>query len=832
MRTLFILLTLAFLNHSAFSQGSGRMLDFNGSTSYVDCGFVNLSTSTLTLQGWVKVDAFKSAQPYISSLFGTEKSGAQAMLRLGDGGISAQQVQFVLYINRTHYKLASVSRLTANKWYHIAATYDGASMKIYIDGVLDATRAQTGTITSNNIFEIGRNYADSRILDGQIDEVSVFKAALSQATIRDYMCKSINSSHPNYSALEGYWKMDKASGNLTDHSGKGHTGTLRSSPLKQFSSAPIGNESVHNYGSPASIYLSHPDGDSIRLSSISGNPTAVHVYRINGKSNATTFPASSNNQDTSRYWGVHYVGGSNPRSSVNYYFLDNSFYKSNASCFVDLATRTNNSVRTWTAGNASQSNTNLALTAKNAGEYLLTFATNKSIHKDSTGGVCIGDSLELENTTSGFSYQWYKDGQALTNDTTNKLKVHQAGKYELTISFNGCTDTSNSFVLTVGQKPNVSLSAFTPICFSNHKFHTLSGGMPAGGKYENPNISGPLFVTANAGAGDHKIVYRYTGANGCADTASQILKVHPLPTVTLDPFGPVCADSGAFSLSGGLPAGGNYFVNGATNSSFDAVATGVGNHKVSYIYVDNNNCTDTASQTVSVVALPTVSFKFPKNRVCEGADQFPINGANPTGGVFSGTGVSGFNFNPKSSGVGAFPVQYNYTDRTTGCKNTATDTMNVTALPAPPTITQANGELSASAGASYQWYDKDGPIVGETKQTYKPLRSGLYRASVTVGGCTSEVSAEFDFDKTLSVKEALNSGISIYPNPSNGVITVKGDAITALTVFDLSGKILLEKELAKEQETTVNISALNPGTYLVAIENAIGETIRTTLIMQ
>lgn len=68
-----------FVYGSVVAQGSGKMLEFNGSSSYVNCGTINLSGSALTLMGWVKVDQFNTntSQPgaNIASLFGEENGG-------------------------------------------------------------------------------------------------------------------------------------------------------------------------------------------------------------------------------------------------------------------------------------------------------------------------------------------------------------------------------------------------------------------------------------------------------------------------------------------------------------------------------------------------------------------------------------------------------------------------------------------------------------------------------------------------------------------------------------------------------------------------------------
>ncbi len=67
-------------------------------------------------------------------------------------------------------KLNTNTAFNTNTWYHIAATYDGAAMKIYVNGNLDASFAVTGNFTANGILYLGRNYDNSRTLNGFLDE--------------------------------------------------------------------------------------------------------------------------------------------------------------------------------------------------------------------------------------------------------------------------------------------------------------------------------------------------------------------------------------------------------------------------------------------------------------------------------------------------------------------------------------------------------------------------------------------------------------------------------------------------------------------------------------
>lgn len=187
-----------------------RALSFNGSTQYLNAGQFNLSGNALTFEGWVKVNAFKTGFPYISSVLGIEVGDSNsAMLRFGDGNLANNKLQFILSFGSSQVKLNSNTGLNTNTWYHIAATYDGASMKLYINGALDASASSSGNFTANGILYIARNYDNSRALNGSLDEFRVWKKALTPQEILDNKCNVGASS----TGLEANWKMDEGSGN-------------------------------------------------------------------------------------------------------------------------------------------------------------------------------------------------------------------------------------------------------------------------------------------------------------------------------------------------------------------------------------------------------------------------------------------------------------------------------------------------------------------------------------------------------------------------------------------------------------------------------------------
>ncbi|MBV8326872.1 endo-beta-N-acetylglucosaminidase H [Chryseobacterium sp.] len=201
-----------------------RSLSFNGSTQYLNAGQFNLSGNALTFEGWVKVSAFKTAFPYISSIIGIEVAdNNSAILRLGDANLANNKLQFTLSFGSNQVKLNGNTALAANTWYHIAATYDGAAMKLYVNGNLDASTTATGNFTANGILYMARNYDNSRTLNGSMDEFRVWKKALTAQEVLANKC----SVAPGSASLEANWKMDDGSGTgAVDATSNTHNATL------------------------------------------------------------------------------------------------------------------------------------------------------------------------------------------------------------------------------------------------------------------------------------------------------------------------------------------------------------------------------------------------------------------------------------------------------------------------------------------------------------------------------------------------------------------------------------------------------------------------------
>ena len=111
----------------------------------------------------------------------------------------------------------------------------------------------------------------------------------------------------------------------------------------------------------------------------------------------------------------------------------------------------------------------------------------------------------------------------------------------------------------------------------------------------------------------------------------------------------------------GAPLGGTFSGNGISVNIFDPAIAGVGSHIIKYVYSDGGGCTDSTTQTVVVNPLPTVTFSGLDIAYCIDDSPASLVGS-PSGGTFTGPGVSGNSFDPVVADSGVHVVTYVYSD--------------------------------------------------------------------------------------------------------------------------------------------------------------------------
>ncbi len=198
-------------NWSTRCNGTG-VFDFNGSGHYISIpSSCHLQpTSALTIAAWIRGDGWGSADD------------VDVILRKGEG--NPNNYQFAVADGRVGLFLDEWDNagirgntvLNTGEWYHVAATWDGANVRIYVNGQLDNTpAARSGTIGTDTrpLYLGGRAGAD--YFDGMIQDVRIYRTALSASEIAIL------------SGLSGHWAFSEGSGTTAaDSSGAGNNATL------------------------------------------------------------------------------------------------------------------------------------------------------------------------------------------------------------------------------------------------------------------------------------------------------------------------------------------------------------------------------------------------------------------------------------------------------------------------------------------------------------------------------------------------------------------------------------------------------------------------------
>src|SRR5690606_12969929 len=93
-------------------------------------------------------------------------------------------------------------------------------------------------------------------------------------------------------------------------------------------------------------------------------------------------------------------------------------------------------------------------------------------------------------------------------------------------------------------------------------------------------------------------------------------------------------------------------------------------------FTDGNGCSATSATTnVTVNTNPTVTMA-PLATVCVNHNAAPLTGGSPTGGTYTGTGVTAGSFDPGAAGTGTHTITYTFTDGN-GCEGVATEDITV-----------------------------------------------------------------------------------------------------------------------------------------------------------
>jgi len=160
---------------------------FNGTTGRASAPDSNSldRTGAVTVELWVK----------------RTKSAAYQVLVGKPGHGQSRFENYAIWFNTTNRAQAyfgngttfvsPVSAVIDTNWHHIAATYDNAVARIYVDGVQSGSASSTVALTPNQFpMNVARANANQYYLGGTLDEIAVYPTALSAARIQVHYAKA------------------------------------------------------------------------------------------------------------------------------------------------------------------------------------------------------------------------------------------------------------------------------------------------------------------------------------------------------------------------------------------------------------------------------------------------------------------------------------------------------------------------------------------------------------------------------------------------------------------------------------------------------------------
>ena len=452
--------------------------------------------------------------------------------------------------------------------------------------------------------------------------------------------------------------------------------------------------------------------------------------------------------------------------------------------------------------------------------------------------ICPGQTTVLSLTAGNLpgTYQWIRNGVAISGANAFSFTATQTGTYKLRYENGSCIDTSDAVVIGSGAGVTATATAAGPVTFCTGSSVTLNANNGTGFSWQwlrnNAPIGGQTIsqlAEVNT-AGSYSVIV--TNATGCKDTSNVILvTINPKPNPAITPTQTqnLCAGSSVpFSVINLVDGQTYQWKNGnvvvGSNSSFSATVSG--NYKL--VVTNSSGCKDSSGVVaVNIVPAPvaTVTPTGPVSICSTSSITLTVSATTGTTitwlkGKIAISGQTGNTLLVSSAGSYSAVATLSG-----GC----TDTSNVvvvnlgsgtpaTATASGPTTFCQGGSVNINAnsgtGLSYVWQRNAVDIGGQTNvQLANVGISGAYRVITTNASNCKDTSNVV----SVTVNPLPNASVS----PA-GPISVCLGTPTSLSVSNpVSGQTYQWKNASAVVGTnSPNLAISVSGSYKVLITNS------------
>lgn len=424
-----------------------------------------------------------------------------------------------------------------------------------------------------------------------------------------------------------------------------------------------------------------------------------------------------------------------------------------------------------------------------------------------SAAICLAQQTASLIASGGNTYSW-SPATGLSSVTASSVTATPSVSTSYTLTgtdLNGCYDDT---VITVQVYAIPALTvAPAAICAGQQTATLTVAGNPATYSWTpNTGLSATTgsVVIANPAATTHYTI-QATDANGCYNSTSTTVTVHPIPVISVNSSG-ICAgqQTGTLTATGSstyswTPAAG---LSATTGSVVLANPNASTNYSVQG--ADLHGCVSFTTTNVTVWGLPLIAAN--SGTICAGQQTLTVNASGatsytwlPVSGLSSATGAS----------VQASPgATTTYTVSGTdshGCTNDTTTTIEVKPLPqaafshtnacinALPVLFDATGSsIAVGTNTLYSWSYGDGSTGSGLSSSHVYSTVGIYTASLSVTsdfGCTSVLSRQTEVYQKPLVSISAGSGVCFGTASSFTGNSLAGSGMVLSWLWDVNNSL-------------------------------------------
>ena len=364
-----------------------------------------------------------------------------------------------------------------------------------------------------------------------------------------------------------------------------------------------------------------------------------------------------------------------------------------------------------------------------------------------------------------------------------------------------------------------------------------AGGVWASSDITIATIDPSLGTVTGVAAGAATITYTVTSPAGCVTFVTASETVNPLPTVTAI-YGPTSVCAGLSISLNDSTLGGIWSSSDSTiatvNSSGMVTGVAFGNATISYTVTNSSGCTNSATDILAVGnAMPAVAI-LPAGSatLCSGTPInlviSPVSSGLTYQWTLNGNDIAGAtNGSYDADTVGLFTATIN--------NGTCSETLTGTTVLAPPHpmvgYNSAGNFLFTGTYTTYQWYKNGTPITGANGSILTVTGAGTYYVVVSdANGCyvasgtyTINGSGGGGGGGTGVANSPSVTDVKIYPNPARSTLQIEAPVTVNVSVISPDGKVVL----AQKQATSIDVSQLADGLYIIMIYDENSTLLRT-----